>query len=513
MKKHLRLFHYTITSTTVLEMCFHLYKLCLCVLVLTAVQVKTDGESLKVSNTSSTQYANSTAFDERSGCKPPKNVIFFRIAKTGSTTLREIIVNTFAHHTNRKLVTTGTYTIVGFPIQEPFKRCMFTSKPYSVYRNSANMFGDHTMLNMTEVDAVVGPNPVRITSLRDPTTQLAGKIAEPSKYYPHWPLIPTCTLQFYVDHKGEGCTLGISQKLFSFINNQAKALHIDVSIESHESKRITEAIQELDRYFDLVVIYELYEESLILLKELLCLTWGEIVQAGVHRNIRSKEQKKYFQLSESQKNELRRMSYLDTAVHNYFTKRLRERISHYGVERMAKDVQMFRQKVEEWTVYCASRDVTKADLQDLCKSWKNGSFHAAQPEWFDEYLRDREDLSRQRLDTTPPDVLTLLFICFSSVFLVFVRSETGKQLWSLSKSAKHSWFDEICCCCVCQGLQNCLGKCTLLNLRGFNKMDFSVRLISEVPCSQEAIHYCASYFSKAKSSHTCVFDVNLEKTI
>ena len=357
------------------------------------------------------------ASQNQTSCERAKNVIFIKLPKTGSSTIRSLIAENFAVNDNLTVIATGREKFRRFPYTTPFRSCMYKSTPWSVYRRQSNVFARHAILDTKEVDGMVGPGAKRFTVLRDPVTLFGGLVDQASKCWYSWP--QTCTFHTYVEQKGEGCFLGLSELGFTFINTQARLLSVDLGIKPHEEERLEEAIKKLDDYFDVILIFERFAESMILMKDLLCLSWNELARAGFRRNARSEEQKRKYALSEYQKQRVREMCYLDAALHKYFTKKFDERVKAYGTERMARDLVTFHEKYKEWNDHCSSSQVSKKDLENLCLYWKDGVYLPGRDDWYTQYLNDRLATSYERLSTRSASIFQLSLVwIFTFSFLV-----------------------------------------------------------------------------------------------
>merc|ERR1711894_107372 len=105
------------------------------------------------------------------------------------------------------------------------------------------------------------------------------------------------------------------------------------SADTESKSEINAAIDQLDKTFDLVMIQNYFDESLILLKELLGLTFLDIV--SFKTNARTKPDQK---LSKAVKQEILDWNHADSQLFLHFNATFWRKVSDFGLERMAAEV-------------------------------------------------------------------------------------------------------------------------------------------------------------------------------
>ncbi|XP_063599556.1 galactosylceramide sulfotransferase-like [Penaeus indicus] len=95
----------------------------------------------------------------------------------------------------------------------------------------------------------------------------------------------------------------------------------------------------LNDSFDLVMVAERFDESLVLLKHLMCWNTEDVAyaKAKVRRPTYRAE------LSEAQKNRLRQLNRQDTILYKFFREIFEEKVKAFGEERMQREVEELRQ--------------------------------------------------------------------------------------------------------------------------------------------------------------------------
>ncbi|CAG0890135.1 unnamed protein product, partial [Cyprideis torosa] len=121
---------------------------------------------------------------------------------------------------------------------------------------------------------------------------------------------------------------------------QAKFFGVDLD---RKGEKLQKSLSSLDSYFDLVMIMERYDESLILAKDILCLDWDDILYTKLNvvgESVRPK-------LSQQELKKVRSWQWLDVQIYEYFAAKFQQRVEQYGVQRMEDDLRYFREKLKD----------------------------------------------------------------------------------------------------------------------------------------------------------------------
>ena len=116
----------------------------------------------------------------------------------------------------------------------------------------------------------------------------------------------------------------------------------DLGLESKDfdnKNRIREAIEHLDAEFDLIMLKEYFDESLVLLKRLMCLDLDDLVY--FHFNQRHFDQKR--NITNKLKAQIRRWSYADVQLYNHFNRTFWKVVNSMGPD-FWEDVRILRYK-------------------------------------------------------------------------------------------------------------------------------------------------------------------------
>ena len=121
----------------------------------------------------------------------------------------------------------------------------------------------------------------------------------------------------------------------STVYSQIVDLGMDIKNLRNKSE-VKRYIQKLSQDFDLMLITEYFDESLLLLRKLMCWSFSHIIY--IKQNARSKGSSK---LSESIKKKLREWNTADLMLYQHFNKTFWEKIEQYGPN-FQRDLQYFR---------------------------------------------------------------------------------------------------------------------------------------------------------------------------
>ena len=113
----------------------------------------------------------------------------------------------------------------------------------------------------------------------------------------------------------------------------------------------------LDSVFDLVMIEEHMDESLVLLKNLLCWSADEVVTFRVNARIRKDE------IGQLAIERIRQLNSADVQLYEYFLKKFKQRLGQLGEERLERDVQQLRDRRKYRFDQCVDTKKTKQTLK------------------------------------------------------------------------------------------------------------------------------------------------------
>ena len=270
-------------------------------------------------------------------CKPKTKIIFIKTHKTGSTTTASIFERFGFQNKLLFVLPRGGHVLAN---EKPFTRKSAVPIPRGMLKTHPHydILANHAVYTRKEMDLAI-PNATYITILRDPVHQLESafgyfemargmqiKSANPFQTFMQDP-------GYFYTHRnysmktrsknGQLYDLGLPQKAYS----------------SGDSARIFQAkIDALDKELDLVMLTEYFDESLVLMRKLLCWSYDDILY--VSNGIRSKSHR--FPISTTLRDKVRKWNAGDVMLYNHFNRTFWRKVREYGPD-FAADLEQFRQ--------------------------------------------------------------------------------------------------------------------------------------------------------------------------
>lgn len=229
----------------------------------------------------------------------------------------------------------------------------------------------HMRLDLGQLKQVMPPNTIYFTILRDPLQtfesifsyyastvpafSLAKKAAEAAEHKSALSLFLESP-ESYWDPKEPRNGLGKNPMSF------------DLGLNSQQWNSSWPAdLTLLEETFQLVMIAEHFDESLVLLGALLKLEPEEL--AYVRLNARSTQD--VTQLDDKTKARIRSWNNLDVVLYDFFVQLFWEKAEQYGLERLKMEVARLRASTERIRQGCVAREgVPPGELEDLVRPWQ-----------------------------------------------------------------------------------------------------------------------------------------------
>ncbi|CBY42607.1 unnamed protein product [Oikopleura dioica] len=262
-------------------------------------------------------------------------IYYLKTHKTGSSTLFNIIYRLAI-----------TYNLkIGFPKYEkdnyickhkPFEKDCITQTSYEIIAN-------HHVWSPV-VDQVL-PNATKITILREPVSQIVSAF----QYFGPRIFSVNGVPNEQSFEKFINATAPSSGKA-AIRENTHNPMAFDLGLSAMYIYKSEEELADwLVDYYDLVMITEYFDESLILLKDLLSLEFSDIAYLKSNENSNSKKTFLSSDLSEKTKQQAYLLDRVDNALYKKANETFWEKIKLYGFEKMKQEKEAFR-------FYCAQID-------------------------------------------------------------------------------------------------------------------------------------------------------------
>ena len=275
-------------------------------------------------------------------CSPVTNVLFLKTHKTGSSTVSNIF---FRYGDSRDLsFILGGDTLIGWP-----RRFIIE---HTLKRNNLqpNFLCSHTRYSKKTMNYLFPKNGSKyITILRNPVEQFEsvfsymglGKVynlgADPTQSIKQF---LRKGIEFKDIHKTRSSVLARNPMMFD--------LGLDPQFYQNATA-VKNYIAFLEKEFDLVMLMEYFEESVVLMKRLLCWELSDVLHIKTNERI----DKEKVAFSENMRENIKRWNKADMLLYDHFNKTFWNRIKLEG-EGFYKDLAVFQQMKNEMEKTCYS---------------------------------------------------------------------------------------------------------------------------------------------------------------
>ncbi len=244
------------------------------------------------------------------------------------------------------------YTFVSNTTQRKFLPPLNVQRgDYKHYRNY-DILAAHMKYNRSVLDWYMKNDSKYISIVREPVAQFESafdffKIAQKMAKHDRTISVRRSPIDHWLNNpepylKGLG---GPKNTIWVSLNNgQILDLGLDVKDIKNETE-VKRTVQKLAEELDLVLITEYFDESLVLLKRLLCWSFEDIVYFSQNQRQRRRR------LKEATKRRIRKWNHADVLLYKYFNDTLWQRIAEYG-PMFYEDLKTFRKTKERITKEC-----------------------------------------------------------------------------------------------------------------------------------------------------------------
>ncbi|CAL4132079.1 unnamed protein product, partial [Meganyctiphanes norvegica] len=317
----------------------------LCVLVLCMWLTYSDSESV-VFHLEPAKRLPALAHDVPS-CSPKNHIMFLKTHKCASSTVQNIFLRygyknnlTFALPIEDNYLGNGKH----------FKASMLP-KVLTPPSGKVDIFAVHTRLEPSQHRQVLPDDTIWLTVVRDPTTLYESlfnffRMAEPYGYNISLDSFSEIPLEKLLKLPRLYLKFGKNQMLFDFGYNE------DIPMWE-----LQEVIHDIDSLFHIVLVAEYLEESLILMKHLLCWSLHDIV--FFTKNARTSKFK--HKLSYETMRVIRKVNSADVLLYDHFLAKHREAVLKFGLKRMKDELAELRALRDEYHEDCGIREVNGKD--------------------------------------------------------------------------------------------------------------------------------------------------------
>ncbi|XP_020852387.1 galactosylceramide sulfotransferase-like isoform X2 [Phascolarctos cinereus] len=295
----------------------------------------------------------------KGSCWPKLDVVFMKTHKTASSTLLNILFR-FGQKHNLKFAFPSGMSDFNYP--SFFKRnTVHNYQPGDCF----NIICNHMRFSYAEVHSLVTPNATFITVLRDPAHLFESSFQYFGVLVPFtWKLTGRNKLaKFLQDPDRYYDPKGINAH---YLRN---LLFFDLGYDSGldpRSPQVEEHILEVEQRFHLVMLQEYFDESLVLLKDLMCWELEDVL----YFKLNARRASAIPQMTGKLYQQATDWNQLDARLYRHFNASFWRKVEAFGRERMAREVASLRQENKRMERICIdgehavdAKDIEKPSLQ------------------------------------------------------------------------------------------------------------------------------------------------------
>ena len=127
-------------------------------------------------------------------------------------------------------------------------------------------------------------------------------------------------------------------------------------------------IAELEKTFDLVMMAEMFDESMVLLRDLLCWDMADVVNFKLN----ARKESKKIELSSQARQALREYLAADYKLYNHFKAQFSNRLKQFGKRRLETELAELRRANEDMKTMCGIQARDNDMVKGVNKLWGQG---------------------------------------------------------------------------------------------------------------------------------------------
>lgn len=219
-----------------------------------------------------------------------------------------------------------------------------------------NIIANHLRLNNSELKSLMPSDTKLVTILREPNSLFDSLY----NFYNLKHLFGVSFEHFLAELYSNST---IDSKLNSRLNGRfgRNQMSFDLGLnvsQFEENKTIDAFIERLDATFDLVLISDRMDESLVLLRHHFCWSVSDVV---VFR-LNARKETSIATFGEQTAQKLRRLNGADHKLYRYFSEKLDTKIEKFGFDRMKLEVEELKKRTNSLYEQCVDKSVFLSDI-------------------------------------------------------------------------------------------------------------------------------------------------------
>ena len=276
-----------------------------------------------------------------------KGIVFLKTHKTGSSTMTNIIMrHADKYNQSVALPAEDRWELGGYPAHIDARLL----EPQDLERYQ--VLSHHFRLDIPAMREIVPFNTKAITIIREPVSNVESAFGFYRDQQPlnDWmpDIDPNDRIEKFYDNPSQYYKTD-TDWFYRTKNQMMFDMGYDVSRDDDEY--INNAIQELDKYFDLVLLTDYFDESLVMLRSLMCWSWHDVIY--IKFKMRTEEAKS--KISPELEEKIKIWNRADVKMYNYFNQTFWKKAESFGIDRLYKEVEELRAEIKKAEKRCIER--------------------------------------------------------------------------------------------------------------------------------------------------------------
>ncbi|XP_055350804.1 galactose-3-O-sulfotransferase 4-like [Paramacrobiotus metropolitanus] len=268
--------------------------------------------------------------------------MFVKTHKCGSTSIQNILMRYGNQHNLTFVIPWFSNNLGTFENFERFRPEMALPVPRQ-FSTQYDIFAHHARFNKDVIPAMMPKDTVYIGILREPAAMYQSTWA----YFSLNRRFSVSLEEFVADPRRYYFNKSDDRSL-QFARNPMMS---DFGLEKENFDNITavqETIDYIGKQFALIMISDYMDESLVLLRQLLCWEWDDVIE--FHLNRQNKQHP--VMLKQKVTGDILAWNHADNMFYRHFLMRFQQKRAMYGEKQMAEDIQKLRSLRQIWKNKC-----------------------------------------------------------------------------------------------------------------------------------------------------------------
>ncbi|XP_018117844.2 galactose-3-O-sulfotransferase 2 isoform X2 [Xenopus laevis] len=283
-----------------------------------------------------------------SSCRAHTNIFFLKTHKTASSTIMNILFRYGEFHNLTFALPSKTNSQFFYP---KYFTAAFVDGFSAHNNNTYQIMCHHMRFLLTEVEKVMPSNSFYFTILRNPVSLMESSFS----YYK--------ATSSFIRAKSLEDFLNKTSNYYKGNSHARNIMTFDLGFD-HNGKESPKHFQLAGRMveatYDLVLITEYFDESLVLLKDALCWTFDDVLSFPLNTRTNSTK----LAMSQDTQEKIKIWNQLDWQLYVYFNNSFWDRVEKFGKERMQREVEELRKRRAQVAKLCLKDTVEVNKIQD-----------------------------------------------------------------------------------------------------------------------------------------------------